>query len=221
MILPFICYCCAAGVAGAMGNALGTFEETPGYGEGPGEGEVPVSGNCANLGVIFPDNPFHGWPVAYEPGNWGTVTFWFCDLYTNGTPHWGIDLGGNIEGSAIVCTTERGRIRQAMYCPAADPCWNFGMGNYVQVEAQIRVENYEQCVTEHGGDTEAEECWLDNGWHATYMHLKDIEVEVGQIVHAGETLGHVDNTGNSTGSHLHYQLNSPSAGAVDPAPTMQ
>jgi murein DD-endopeptidase MepM/ murein hydrolase activator NlpD len=40
-------------------------------------------------------------------------------------------------------------------------------------------------------------------------------------VYRGQALGKTDNTGNSTGPHLHYQINSPAAGAVDPAPTMR
>jgi murein DD-endopeptidase MepM/ murein hydrolase activator NlpD len=221
-ILPFTCICCALSAAGAMdGNGLGSFQEPSGYGDGPGQGEVPARGNCANLGVNFPDDPFHGWPVEYERGNWGTVTFWFCDLYSNGTPHWGIDLGGAIEGKAILATTERGTVRQAVACPSSDPCWNYGMGNFLQVEAQIRVQEYERCVAEHAGDPETEDCWLNSGWLATYMHLKDINVVVGQVVHEGERLGHVGNSGNSTGSHLHYQITSPASGAVDPALGMQ
>jgi len=222
IILPFACLCCAAGAAGTLdGGVLESYEPVTGYGDGPGQGETPLSGNCATLGMVYADNPFHGWPVDYEQGNWGTVTFWFCNLYPNGSPHWGIDLGGGIEGKAILSTAERGWIRQAEFCPSEDPCWNYGMGNYLQVEAQIRVDGYDQCVAERGGNPDTDECWQNSGWYATYMHLKDVEVEVGQIVRAGDLLGHVDNSGNSTGSHLHYQINSPAAGAVDPAPSMQ
>jgi len=221
-LLPFVALCCAAGAAlGVNGDLLSSYDSTDGYGDGPGEGETPEIGDCANLGKVYTDNPYHGWPVEYEEGNWGTVTFWFCELYPNGSPHWGIDLGGSIEGKAIVSTAERAWVRQAIACPAAEPCWNYGMGNFVQIEAQIRIADYQRCVTESGGNPDADACWQNTGWYATYMHLKDAEVEEGQIVRAGGLLGHVDNSGNSTGSHLHYQINSPSAGAVDPAPTMQ
>jgi murein DD-endopeptidase MepM/ murein hydrolase activator NlpD len=94
------------------------------------------------------------------------------------------------------------------------------MGRFVQVEAQVRVPNYDQCVADHGGDPQAPECWVSSGWKATYMHLQETRVRVGQIVFRGQELGTTDNSGNSTGPHLHYQINSPS-GAVDPAPTMQ
>ena len=45
----------------------------------------------------------------------------------------------------------------------------------------------------------------------------------GQRVSRGEMLGRVGSTGNSTGPHLHYQINSPDGepgGAVDSQPTM-
>jgi hypothetical protein len=61
-------------------------------------------------------------------------------------------------------------------------------------------------------------CGEESAWKATYMHLLDITVGVGQRVHAGDVIGHINNTGNSTGDHLHYQING-ADGAVDPAPT--
>ena len=83
----------------------------------------------------------------------------------------------------------------------------------------------EQFAQEDWDAGQFEQCWYGTGWVATYMHLKDIAVEPGQLVFYGDVLGHVDNTGNSTGSHLHYQINMPGADggrgqAVDPAPTM-
>jgi len=61
-------------------------------------------------------------------------------------------------------------------------------------------------------------CGEESPWKATYMHLLDVTVSAGQIVHAGDVMGHVNSTGNSTGDHLHYQINGPE-GAIDPAPT--
>ena len=66
-----------------------------------------------------------------------------------------------------------------------------------------------------------EDCWKASGWKAVYMHLMDVSVEKGDWVFHGDVLGHVDSTGNSTGPHLHYQINAPSelgVGAIDPAP---
>lgn len=60
-----------------------------------------------------------------------------------------------------------------------------------------------------------------NGWCAVYMHLDEWSVEVGQSVSPGTHLGYTDNTGFSTGTHLHYQINDPGGQPVDPAPAMR
>ena len=60
----------------------------------------------------------------------------------------------------------------------------------------------------------------ESGWKATYMHLFDINVQYGMLIERGTVIGWIDNTGNSTGPHLHYQINGPGVGAIDPAPAM-
>ena len=56
-------------------------------------------------------------------------------------------------------------------------------------------------------------------WCAIYMHLDDWAVSYGEEVSAGQVLGYADNTGFSTGTHLHYQIENPAGVTVDPAPT--
>lgn len=45
-----------------------------------------------------------------------------------------------------------------------------------------------------------------DGTSVVYAHLNDATVKPGQLVKAGELIGHVGNTGNSFGSHLHLDL---------------
>ncbi|MCD6130606.1 MAG: M23 family metallopeptidase, partial [Candidatus Hydrothermae bacterium] len=46
-------------------------------------------------------------------------------------------------------------------------------------------------------------------------HLNDIIVKSGQSVRKGDIIGHLGNTGKSTGPHLHYEIHS-SGKPVDP-----
>jgi murein DD-endopeptidase MepM/ murein hydrolase activator NlpD len=51
--------------------------------------------------------------------------------------------------------------------------------------------------------------WITHieGWQTVYFHLKDVLVKVGDMVKAGDLIGHADNTGKyTTGSHLHFGL---------------
>ena len=220
----------------------------------PGGAHAPGGGVCAGwIGLRVEGNPFHGWPVKFHEGDWNTISTWWCDPdYFPGYTHWGIDIARrdwdeSIDGAEVVSTAIVARVKRAGY--SNPPRWNSGMGNFVQIEAWLPTYNNPDCsfasvvdpfaggmVDLQEGELEQfaqedwdagqfEQCWYGTGWVATYMHLKDIAVEPGQLVFYGDVLGHVDNTGNSTGSHLHYQINMPGADggrgqAVDPAPTM-
>ncbi|MEU3612090.1 peptidoglycan DD-metalloendopeptidase family protein [Streptomyces sp. NPDC006872] len=57
--------------------------------------------------------------------------------------------------------------------------------------------------------------WLglaaDNGHVYTYCHLSQKQVKSGQKVAAGQQLGKVGSTGNSTGPHLHFEMSTGSS----------
>ncbi len=59
---------------------------------------------------------------------------------------------------------------------------NWGYGNMVQID--------------HG-----------NGWNTLYAHLSQYNVSCGQSVLQGNIIGLAGNTGNSTGPHLHFEMN--------------
>jgi murein DD-endopeptidase MepM/ murein hydrolase activator NlpD len=73
------------------------------------------------------------------------------------------------------------------------------------------------------------------GWYVEILHANNIitrychqvrqpEVVVGQQVTAGQEIGHVGDTGNSTGYHCHFEVHingdNSAAGAIDPVPFM-
>ena len=45
-----------------------------------------------------------------------------------------------------------------------------------------------------------------NGWQTLYGHLSAIYVNCGQSVWQTNIIGAIGNTGNSSGSHLHFEL---------------
>ena len=89
--------------------------------------------------------------------------------------HTGQDYGMPGINGARVVATDDGRVSHAGYGG-----WGPAYGLHV--------------IVDHGA-----------GVRAGYMHLQRVAVRAGQDVDAGQLLGYVGSTGNSTGPHLHYE----------------
>lgn len=55
-----------------------------------------------------------------------------------------------------------------------------------------------------------------NGWQSAYAHLSQTLVACGQSVFQGDKVASLGNTGDSSGSHLHFELRSDIYGKVNP-----
>jgi murein DD-endopeptidase MepM/ murein hydrolase activator NlpD len=62
---------------------------------------------------------------------------------------------------------------------------------------------------------------LEDGTEVWYCHQNSIDVQVGQQVGSGQTIGSVGSTGNSSGSHLHLEVRPGGGDPVDPYAALQ
>lgn len=120
------------------------------------------------------------WPT---PGFWDLSSEWGED---RGYSHGGIDIAGpGIMGAEIVAAHSGTVIDVCNYC-------SHNWGKYGSCGCGGGYGNY---------------VWIDHGdGKATiYAHMTDAVAYVGQSVSAGEIIGYVGSTGDSTGPHLHFE----------------
>ncbi|MGC4939927.1 M23 family metallopeptidase [Kribbella sp. DT2] len=61
----------------------------------------------------------------------------------------------------------------------------------------------------------------NDGTESWYNHMSEIEVSVGDAVNAGDRIGAVGSTGNSTGPHLHLEIRPGGGEPVNPIPWLR
>lgn len=108
-----------------------------------------------------------------------------------GGMHNGIDVASGGQSNIAVKSAASGTVKQATTMS--------GYGNTVIVEHTVNGQTYE----------------------TLYAHLASINVSAGQSVGQGESVGVMGNTGQSTGTHLHFEIhegawNGAKSNAVDP-----
>ena len=61
---------------------------------------------------------------------------------------------------------------------------------------------------------------LDDGTELWFCHMSEYAVSSGEVVRAGEVIGYVGTTGNTTGAHLHVEVRPGAGDPVDPYAAM-
>ena len=77
--------------------------------------------------------------------------------------------------------------------PGGTPIQSAKAGVVTTAKYNVSYGNY--CIVSHG-----------NGYATLYAHMSSLAVSAGQTVSAGQVLGYVGSTGDSTGNHLHFEL---------------
>ncbi|MFA9444549.1 murein hydrolase activator EnvC [Egicoccus sp. AB-alg6-2] len=123
-------------------------------------------------------------PAPERAGNWvrpvtGALTSPFGPRW--GRNHNGVDLAGGV-GASVVASRDGLVVHVTSSChPSSSWGCGGGFGNYVTIA--------------HA-----------DGMATVYAHLSAVSVVVGQNLAAGQGVGQVGNSGNSYGSHLHFEV---------------
>ena len=147
---------------------------------------------------------YNNYPPAASSTDWGwpTISPYMINSrygYRWGKLHAGIDITGCGFGSPIFSSTDGIVTSTTTSCD--DNGW---YGDY--------------CGAGYGNNVVVR---TNTGLYVTYGHMKsNITVYAGQTVAKGQVIGYMGNSGSSTGTHLHFQINTNStvggASSVDP-----
>lgn len=97
--------------------------------------------------------------------------------------HNGMDITGNCYGKPVIASAAGKVVEMVNKYKPNTTGKAYGYGNYVKIQ--------------HNSE---------KGIYSRYAHLMSTTVKVGDTVTQGQTIGYCDNTGWSTGSHLHFEI---------------
>lgn len=132
-----------------------------------------------------------GGSPAIVPGSWGwpTISPYIITSYYGyrwGRLHAGLDISG---------------------CGFGSPIYSIGDGTVTSITNWCPDNGYygSSCGGGYGNDVVIQ---YPGGMSVIYSHImgSNIRVSVGQSVKKGQVIGHMGNSGSSTGTHLHYEV---------------
>ena len=178
-----------------------------------GEAQPAVITNVTTISepvdkVVLKGTKSYGYGSSYTGGGtpavtsgvwgWPTISPYIITSYYGyrwGRLHAGIDISG---------------------CGFGSPIYSIGEGTVSAVTNTCADRGYygRRCG---GGYGNAVRVKYSGGMEVIYSHImgSNIRVSVGQRVSKGQIVGYMGNSGSSTGTHLHFQVNMPS-GSVNP-----
>ena len=150
------------------------------------------------MNYVNPDYNFSNPALSVGDWAWPTIApFVITSRYgwRWGTLHRGIDISGCGFGSPLYSSTDGVVIKTNSSCANrgyyGSPCGG-GYGNYVFIQS-------------------------DDGYLFNYSHTtNNILVSVGQRVSKGQIISYMGDSGSSTGTHLHYQIEDANGNSLDP-----
>lgn len=132
-------------------------------------------------GVVLKFMPWLGWPLD-RPKQTSFQSWAVFNAERDYGKHEGLDLQANI-GDGVLAMRD-GIVTWASNKRRSNVTEDSNYGNHI--------------IINHG-----------DGWFTWYAHLDDMISAVDDIVYAGDLIGYAGNTGNSTGPHLHINVQSP------------
>jgi murein DD-endopeptidase MepM/ murein hydrolase activator NlpD len=145
--------------------------------EGEPEEDSSTSGSSTDSGITGEVDP-NGWASPVQSGNVVTSPYGYRDGPFNGYEfHDGVDLSGS---NGPIFAVRDGTVTAVGVAPGG------GWGNWISID--------------HG------EVAGVGHIYSFYAHLASVNVSVGDTVKAGQQIGVMGTTGNSTGVHLHFGI---------------
>ena len=139
-------------------------------------------------GVASPQDAFHQMTESLNNFEGVPAQFPLPDIYRDR-----ISWGFNQKAIHPITKKETTHLGIDLPAPTGTPVFAAGDGKVLKARAE---DGWGQLIVLEHGD----------GYTTFYAHLDEIGVEAGSKVSRGEVIGKVGNTGQSTGSHLHYEV---------------